>query len=292
MTYSDGKSRHPRLSRSHACPMREFSPLRRHGSAGGLSGHLHKRAGKAHRAAWNLPIGSRRASPKSSRCHQAHCDVGGIAAKRGAKPFVAPLVASEGGPHGSVGGVAWQPGIAAIHRHACIEGRGESSEHALHPGMRGEVQECAADDGVDRGQRQTIRHLREIGSQGLDAPLAERGIQDQGRCFGWIREARSETAAPCPFGGALNRRREQRSIGIGEDPALGAPDDGRHETEQATGAGAQVQQTRLARQTLRQGSGKRGVARRLIEPLAQPKPIGRKLQRRPSVYFWVQVLKS
>ena len=69
---------------------------------------------------------------------------------------------------------------------------------------------------------------------------------------------------------------KQRGIRIGEDPALRAGDDRGRKTEQAAGAGSQVDEARFLRQVARQGKKKGWIARPSIKPFAQREPIGGK----------------
>ena len=92
-------------------------------------------------------------------------------------------------------------------------------------------------------------------------------------------QTRAEAAAPSPVGSKIERRFDQRPVGIGKDPALGARDYWSHETEQAAGASAEIDEPWPHGQPLGQDHGKRPVAGRIIEPFAQGEPVCPECQR-------------
>src|SRR5450432_3748420 len=77
---------------------------------------------------------------------------------RVSNPLAPPLIGAEGRLNGPVGGVTRQPCVAAIDGHARIERHAKGGDQPLHPVARDQIQERAADDGVDRLQRQATRH--------------------------------------------------------------------------------------------------------------------------------------
>ena len=77
---------------------------------------------------------------------------GARGSKCGAEAFVAPHVASEGGAHQCIVGMAWSPGIAAIDCEAGEEGHRECVAQPGEPRRGYEIEQCAAHDRIASGR--------------------------------------------------------------------------------------------------------------------------------------------
>jgi len=229
----------------------------------------------------NQPVRCRRERLETRCREQLLCDRDGIDPERRTQPFRSLLIALEGQSHGEICSMGRRPGVPSVDRQAGIEGRAKTREQTLHPSARGQVEDRAADTGIDLIERKITRYIGQIDSESLDAPGKMCGADGQGWCSGGPRQTRVEAAACRPTGGPIEGRLDERAVDVSENPCLTTSNQGSEEAEEAASARSKIDEPGSPGQSLHQGQGKIPIAGRRIESLTQRKPVSSKSQKRP-----------